>query len=134
VPHSKSKRNITDLRYLETEKGYFNSLWQGMKSRNIPIDFKNRDHLLSLWNKQKKELGGFYCKYTGVKLTIIRSTGEGYKKSRPTNISVDRIDPRLHYTEKNIVFCSWEFNNKKKSVTPDDCKQIVRVYEEMNEN
>ena len=131
--HSKSKRNITDLRYVETEKGYFNNIWHSIRCRGIIYNLKNRDHLLELWNKHKKEYGP-QCRYTGVKLTTKRSTGEGWKRSRPTNISVDRIDPRLPYEEGNIVFCTWEFNNRKSGVTPDDCKLILKVYEEKNAN
>ena len=133
VPHSKTKRNITDLRYVESDKGYINNLYQGIRSRDVINNFKSRDHLLELWNNHKKKYGP-HCRYTGVELTTKRSTGEGWKRSRPTNISVDRVDPRLPYEEGNIVFCTWEFNNRKNSITPDDCKRILKVYEEMNEN
>ncbi len=127
---SKSKRNVTDLRYVESEKGYFNNIWQSIRFRGVAYSIKNRDHLLELWNKHKKEYGP-HCRYTGVELTTKRSTGEGWKRSRPTNISVDRVDPRLPYEEGNIVFCAWEFNNRKNSITPDDCKRILEVYEEL---
>jgi hypothetical protein len=133
VPHSKTKRNITDLRYVESDKGYINNLYQGIRSRDVINNFKSRDHLLELWNNHKKKYGP-HCRYTGVELTTKRSTGEGWKPSRPTNLSVDRVDPRLPYEEGNIVFCSWEFNNRKHGVTPDDCKRILEVYEEINEN
>ena len=128
---SKSKRNITDLRYVESDKGYINNIYQGIRFRKVTNNLKSRDHLLELWNKHKKEYGP-HCRYTGVELTTKRSTGEGWKPSRPTNLSIDRIDPRLPYEEGNIVFCSWEFNNRKHGVTPDDCKRIIEVYEEMN--
>ena len=128
---SKSKRNVTDLRYVESEKGYFNNIWQSIRFRGVEYSIKNRDHLLELWNKHKKEYGPC-CRYTGVELTTKRSTGEGWKRSRPTNISVDRVDPRLPYEEGNIVFCTWEFNNRKSGVTPDDCKRILEVYEELH--
>ena len=131
--HSKSKRNITDLKYVESEKGYFNNIWQSIRFRGVAYNLKNRDHLLELYYKHKKEYGSC-CRYTGVELTTKRSTGEGWKRSRPTNISVDRIDPRLPYEEGNIVFCTWEFNNRKSGVTPDDCKLILKVYEEENAN
>ena len=127
---SKSKRNVTDLRYVESEKGYFNNIWQSIRFRGVAYSIKNRDHLLELWNKHKKEYGP-HCRYTGIELTTQRSTGEGWKRSRPTNISVDRVDPRLPYEEGNIVFCAWEFNNRKSGVTPDDCKRILEVYEEL---
>ena len=126
---SKTKRNITDLKYVESDKGYINNLYQGIRSRDVINNFKSRDHLLELWNKHKKEYGP-NCRYTGLKLTTKRSTGEGWKPSRPTNLSIDRIDPRLPYEEGNIVFCTWEFNNRKNSVTPDDCKRILEVYKE----
>ena len=129
--HSKSKRNITDLRYVESDKGYINNIYQGIRSRKVTNNLKSRDHLLELYQKHKKEYGP-HCRYTGVELTTKRSTGEGWKPSSPTNLSVDRIDPRLPYEEGNIVFCTWEFNNRKHGVTPDDCKRIIEVYEEMN--
>ena len=128
---SKSKRNVTDLRYVESEKGYFNNVWQSIRSRDVAYSIKSRNHLLELWNNHKKEYGPC-CRYTGVELTTKRSTGEGWKRSRPTNISVDRVDPRLPYEEGNIVFCAWEFNNRKSGVTPDDCKRILEVYEELH--
>ena len=128
---SKSKRNVTDLRYVESDKGYINNIYQGIRSRKVTNNLKSRDHLLELYQKHKKEYGP-HCRYTGVELTTKRSTGEGWKRSRPTNLSVDRIDPRLPYEEGNIVFCSWEFNNRKHGVTPDDCKRILEIYEEMN--
>ena len=43
---------------------------------------------------------------------------------------MDRIDPNLPYQEDNIVFCSWEFNDKKGAVSPEDCKKILKVHEE----
>jgi hypothetical protein len=73
---------------------------------------------------------GPYCKYSGVKLTTKQSMGKGYNGITPTNISVDRIDTRLPYEEGNIVFCSWEFNNRKSGVTLDDCRRILEVYKE----
>ena len=128
---SKTKRNISDLKYVESEKGYFNNLWQSIRFRKVPNNLRGRDHILELWNKHKKEYGP-RCRYTGIELTTKRSTGEGWQKSRPTNISIDRINPNLPYEEGNMVFCTWEFNNRKSGVTPEDCKIILKVYEELH--
>ena len=128
---NKSKRNITDLRYVESEKGYFNNLWQAIRFRKVAHNLRGRDHLLELYNDHKKEYGP-HCRYTGIKLTTKRSTGEGWKKSRPTNLSIARVDPRLPYEEGNIVFCTWEFNNRKSGITPEDCKIILKIYGEIN--
>ena len=130
---SNAYRAKYDLKYKQSEKGFFENLWQSIKKsskKRGTINFiKSRDRLLELWNKHKKEYGP-HCRYTGVELTTKRSMGEGWKKSRPTNLSIDRIDPRRPYEEGNIVFCSWEFNNRKNSITPDDCKRILEVYKE----
>ena len=131
---SNTYRAKYDLKYKESEKGFFNILWQSIKKsskKREAINFiKNRDHLLELWNNHKKIMKGPYCKYSGVKLTTKQSMGKGYNGITPTNISVDRIDTRLPYEEGNIVFCSWEFNNRKSGVTLDDCRRILEVYKE----
>ena len=61
-----------------------------------------------------------------------KNCGKGFTGFTKTNISIDRIDPSLPYQEDNIVFCSWEFNDRKAGVTIDDCKEILRVWEERN--
>ena len=134
-----------DEKYLRAEKGFFSEIWNTMKKRCSPEHMKKygrnrtlqinngirgRDHLLEIWEKQKNLLCGPYCIYTGVKLTTERNNGKGYVGRTNTNISIDRIDPNLPYQEDNIVFCSWEFNNTKGAVSPEDCKKILKVYEE----
>ena len=146
IEYRKKMKPMWDEKYLRSEKGYFNEIWNGIKKRcnknsyyhkyhkNRTLQINNgvrgRDHLLELWEKQKKLLGGPYCIYTGVKLTTERNNGKGYVGRTNTNISIDRIDPNLPYQEDNIVFCSWEFNNTKGAASPADCKLILKVYEE----
>ena len=143
--HSKTNKEKSDEQWLRTEPGFFSEMWNTMKKRCSPEymkkhspnrkiqinnDIKGRDHLLKMWEKQKKLLGGPYCIYTGVELTTVRHSGKGFTGYTKTNISLDRIDPNLPYQEDNIVFCSWEFNDTKGSVSPEDCKKILKVYEE----
>ena len=146
MPHrSKTNKEKLDEQWLRTEPGFFSDMWNTMKKRCSPEymkkhspnrkiqinnDIKGRDHLLKMWEKQKKLLGGPYCIYTGVELTTVRHRGKGFTGYTKTNISLDRIDPNLPYQEDNIVFCSWEFNDTKGSVSPKDCKKILKVYEE----
>jgi len=142
---SKTNKEKLDEQWLRTEPGFFSDMWNTMKkrcspeymkkhspNRKIQINngIKGRNHLLELWEKQKKLLGGPYCIYTGVELTTVRHRGKGFTGYTKTNISLDRLDPNLSYQEDNIVFCSWEFNNKKGAVSPEDCKKILKVYEE----
>jgi hypothetical protein len=141
----KKDKEKWDEGWLQTKEGFFSSLCSTMKKRCSPRymkkqspnrkiqvnnGIKSKAHLLELWEKQKKLLGGPYCIYTGVKLTMVRSRGKGFNGFTKTNISIDRIDPNLPYQEDNIVFCSWEFNNIKGAVSPEDCKKILKVYEE----
>ena len=132
-------------KYRKSEKGFFQEMWANLKNscdkdssyhkynnRVVKINngIRGRDHLLELWETQKKLLGGPYCIYTGVELTTKKSNGRGRGEQTKTNISIDRIDSNLPYQEDNIVFCSWEFNNRKGNVTIDDCKLILKVYKE----
>ena len=145
LANRKKMQPVWDEKYLRSEKGFFKELWNGVKRRcdknshyhklnkrtvQVNNGIRNRDHLLELWEKQKKLLGGPYCIYTGVELTTVKNSGKGYTGRTKTNISVDRIDPSLPYQENNIVFCSWGFNGRKAGVTIDDCKKILKVYEE----
>mgnify|MGYP003629061490 FL=1 len=145
LEYIKKMKPIWDEKYLNSEKGFFKELWHSIKRRcdknsgyhklnkrtvQVNNGIKGRDHLLELWEKQKKLLGGPYCIYTGIKLTTKRIRGKGYSGSTLTNISIDRIDSTLPYQENNIVFCSWEFNDRKAAVTISDCKKILKVWEE----
>jgi len=138
-------RPVYACKYRKSEKGFFQEIWSNLnkscnkdssyhKHNNRALKINNgirgRDHILELWEKQKKLLGGPYCIYTGVELTTKKSNGQGRGTRIKTNISIDRIDPTLPYQEDNIVFCSWEFNQRKGAVSPDDCKRILEVYEE----
>ena len=147
MAHIEKMIPVYSCKYRQSEKGFFQEIWSNLKkscdkdssyykhnNRVLKINngIRGRDHILELWEKQKKLLGGPYCIYTGVELTTKESNGRGRGTKIKTNISIDRIDPTLPYQEDNIVFCSWEFNNRKNNVTPDDCKRILKVYEEMN--
>ena len=149
MAHIEKMIPVYSCKYRQSEKGFFQEIWSNLKkscdkdssyhkhnNRAVKINngIRGRDHILELWEKQKKLLGGPYCIYTGVELTMEKSNGQGRGTKIKTNISIDRIDPTLPYQEDNIVFCSWEFNQRKNNVTPDDCKRILQVYEEMNEN
>ncbi len=147
IAYIEKMKPVWGKNYRQSEKGFFQETWSNLKkscdkdssyhkhnNRAVKINngIRGRDHLLELWEKQKKLLGGPYCIYTGVELTTKKSNGQGRGARIKTNISIDRIDPTLPYQEDNIVFCSWEFNRRKNNVTPDDCKRILEVYEEMN--
>ena len=45
---SKTKRNITDLKYVESDKGYINNLYQGIRSRDVINNFKNTSEFIEV--------------------------------------------------------------------------------------
>ena len=109
--HFKTNKEKSDEQWLRTESGFFSEIWNTMKKRcspehmkkhapnrkvHINNGIKGRNHLLELWEKQKKLLGGPYCIYTGVELTTVRHRGKGFTGYTKTNISLDRIDPNCH--------------------------------------
>jgi len=146
IAYIKKMKPVWGENYRQSEKGFFQEIWNTLKkscdenssyhkhnnNRAVKINngIRGRDHLQELWEKQKKLLGGPYCIYTGVELTMEKSNGKGHIGATKTNLSIDRIDPTLPYQEDNIVFCSWEFNNRKGGVTVDDCKLILKVWKE----
>ena len=46
----------------------------------------------------------------------------------PDLLSIDRFDTNIGYTKDNIVFCRWDANDIKGSITIEMCKTIYRKY------
>ena len=46
-----------------------------------------------------------------------------------SNMSVDRINSDKGYTKDNIVFCTWEFNDRKGEVSIRDIGHILDLIE-----
>ena len=146
IAYIKKMSPVWGKNYRQSEKGFFQEMWNTVKkscdenssfyrhngNRAVKINngIRGRDHLLELWKKQVERLGGPFCIYTGIELTMEKSNGRGHRGKTKTNISIDRIDPTLPYQEDNIVFCSWGFNSKKNNITIDDCKKILKVWKE----
>jgi hypothetical protein len=137
--NNKELKIKTHYNYSNTEKGFLVNLFNSIRKRDR--NYNNRKKKLILVNLTKKEFFeewllhkqrfGMKCRYTGTTITHISRSGMGVQKDRiVTNISVDRIDNSLPYQVNNIVFCTGEFNDRKGSVLIDDCKKILKVYEE----
>ena len=139
IKNNKEKKIKIDHIYNNTEKGFLVNLFNSIKKRDR--NYNNRKKKLIEVNLTKKEFFeewllhkqrfGMKCRYTGVTMTHLSRSGTGVQKDRiVTNISVDRIDNNLPYQVNNIVFCTGEFNDRKGSVLIDDCKKILKIYEE----
>jgi hypothetical protein len=96
-----------------------------LKSYEVSI---SREDFLDMVNTYEKEKG-FVCQGTNMPLTTLRNLNKN-QKTCPTNFSVDRLDTQTGYSKNNIIFVSWEFNERKKSVRIEDCFTILKLYKE----
>ena len=128
---NKQKKHNSDIKYLNTVKGYFRELWQSVKKSNHGCEFKDYDEFFNCWKEQEK-IYGMKCPYTGIEMTRIKGINkDGIKrKSTNTNISKDRILSSRPYSKQNIMFVCWGINNSKGDITPKIAKQYLQFVKE----
>jgi len=127
---------ISNYRYLETETGYFKSLWQGVIKSKHGSEFLNYEEFFQCWIEQQK-IYGRRCPYFNFEMTKIkginRGTGGKRRKATATNISKDRILTDKPYGKNNMMFISWKANNQKGNVTPEIAKRFLEIVNDQNE-
>ena len=151
--HGRKVKRANYAKQMSTEKGYLREKWNSLqsKSRNyadktrgyqrkaIPV-LVTREEFYELWEQHKKRYGGWFCAYTGAKMTHQRNTNELRDSARrslygnnkiktKSNMSVDRIDSDKGYTKDNIVFCTWNFNDRKGNISLEDIRCILNLIE-----
>ena len=128
---NKERIRIVQKEYLQTEPGYFSTLFNSMKKsiHYVPEEFPDRASLIEHFNQQKKKYG-MKCPATGVEMTMINKGLEGKRTTTPTNISGDRILCYKDYTRQNLIFTCWKYNNDKNSMTPKMAKAFLRIVKE----
>ena len=132
------RKTISDYKYNNTERGYISNLFNGIKKRGKRLGKVKKSSECKITKKEfieewlfHKQRFGMNCRYTGLPMTHISNRGHGVQSYKiKSNISVDRIDNTLPYQVNNIAFCVGEFNDRKGSVEIEDCKRILKVYEE----
>jgi len=97
------------------------------KLKNYEVSI-SKEEFLDMVNTYEKEKG-FVCQGTNIPLTTLRHLDRGGKNC-PTNFSVDRLDTQIGYSKENIIFVSWEFNQRKNSIRPENCFAILKLYKE----
>ena len=130
----KAHRKIADYKYLNSEKGFIRSLFGSTKKqaqrRNIKFEL-TWEEWLAHWVEQKEKYG-WQCPYTNVTMTTIKGANIGKNKrtTTDTNVSADRINPKMGYNKLNLIFCTWQANNWKKKITLDMCQAVIDIYKE----
>jgi hypothetical protein len=97
------------------------------KLNNYEVFISKKDFLDMVYTYEKEK--GFVCQGTNIPLTTLRYLN-AKAKNCPTNFSVDRLDTQIGYSKENIIFVSWEFNQRKNSVKIEDCFAILKLYKE----
>ena len=112
--NNKSRVIVQQIKYLQTEKGYFKSLFHSVRKSKRGNLFNDFDEFMECWILQQQKYGEYCPYYPHIKMTRIKGTG----KTTPTNISTDRLVNTLPYAKDNIMFVSWKANNEKGDVSP----------------
>jgi hypothetical protein len=135
IKANKKIYNNTKAGFLLSSYGSMRGQYKRKIKENFPKDrlksyevFISKEEFLGMVNSYEKERG-FVCQGTNMPLTTLRNLNKD-RKTCPTNFSVDRLDTQIGYSKKNIIFVSWEFNERKKSVRIEDCFTILKLYKE----
>jgi hypothetical protein len=131
--NNKSRIAAKNLKYLQTERGFFKSLFHSVGKSSKGNLFRDFDEFMDCWYKQQQKYGEYCPYYPHIKMTRIK----GKKKPTDTNISVDRLVNTLPYDKNNVMFVSWKANNEKgdvsyylarKMVDFIEDKQLLRIF------
>ena len=123
---NKDKIQKQQLKYLQSEHGFFKSLYNSVQKSKRGNLFNDFDEFMECWILQQQKYGEYCPYYPHIKMTRIRGTG----KTTPTNISTDRLVNTLPYAKDNIMFVSWKANNEKGEISPYLAKKMLELIKE----
>lgn len=109
--YDKRLNNMNDIQRVDAPLASVKreSIKRSAKSRNIPFSLTT--------NRVQELLNLNRCYFTGVELN--------HSPNHPNQLSFDRIDNNLGYTDENVVVCAKSFNSKKGDLTVQD---IIALY------
>ncbi len=119
--YEKNKENVNN-EISDDCKKYLLTLFDNKKLKNK----LGVDNIINLWKNQNGK-----CALTGIDMTFEINTDIKYRN--PTNISVDKIDPKLGYTLNNIhLTCLWA-NTGKLFYSVDEYRNLLlEAYENIS--
>jgi len=135
--NNKDRNAKADLKYIQSEKGYFKALYHSVTKSKKGNLFRDFDEFMECWRDQQMLYGERCPYYPHIQMTKIK----GQKKKTITNISVDRLVNTLPYDKNNIMFVSWKANNEKGDVSPYlaekmlefiDKKKMLKIFVEID--
>jgi hypothetical protein len=131
----------SDFKYANTEKGALTVLYISIRKKikntryiNFTEEEKNRhrchltkEQFLKKWEEHVLKYG-YNCALSGEEIVFKRTNHKDSVKSNA--VSVDRLNPKIGYTEDNLIFVSSKINNMKGAVTKELCLAILKAHEE----
>ena len=93
--NNKSRITVSNLKYLQTEKGYFKSLFHSVRKSSKGNLIRDFDEFMECWILQQQKYGEHCPYYPHIKMTRIKGKGKA-----------------------NIMFISWKANNEKAGISP----------------
>ena len=124
--NNKDRNAKSDLKYIQSEKGYFKALYNSITKSKKGNLFRDFDEFMECWILQQQKYGEYCPYYPHIKMTRIKGAG----KTTPTNISTDRLVNTLPYAKDNIMFVSWKANNEKGEISPYLAKKMLELIKE----
>ena len=139
--HCKECNKKSDFRYANTEKGALTVLYISIRKKikntryiNFSEEEKDRhrchitkEQFLKKWEEHVLK-HGYNCALSGEEIVFKRTNHKDSVKSNA--VSVDRLNPKIGYTEDNLIFVSSKINNMKGAVTKELCLAILKAHEE----
>ena len=139
--HCKKCNKKSDFKYANTEKGALTVLYISIRKKikniryiNFTEEEKNRhrchltkEQFLKKWEEHVLKYG-YKCAFSGEEIVFKRTSHKDSVKSNA--VSVDRLNPKIGYTEDNLIFVSSKINNMKGAVTKELCLAILKAHEE----
>ena len=129
INHLRKRENFISKCYDTMKGGYAKKIKDKVneeKLKHYELTLTKKEFINLINNYIEKN--GFVCQATGTELTTyVKGIDHQHTK---TNFSVDRLDPKMGYNEKNIIFVSWAFNGRKSDITIEDCFIVLKLYKE----
>jgi hypothetical protein len=117
------QRNPTQVQHLNSKSHYkrcsedvfhyFKYLLKYSRQRRPDGHTLTHGNVVAMWNRQEGK-----CALTGIPLTHTVKANKG--KALHTNVSLDRIDPKLPYSASNVQLVCWIVNVMRRDLSPDE--------------
>ena len=138
-PEIKEHARVQSIHQRSTEHGFLRRLFNSMSYRfNRTGKLKHKcfvslRELKKSFNRHKAQWG-MHSAWGPDHLVVTMFVNTNKNKvgtvKTPSNLSVDRLDPRKPYTTQNIIFIRVDENNRKNATTYEDCCTQKQLYEE----